>query len=416
MLANTKTMIIILLTASLVGCSLDSTNSDKEYLPLDDSEYPYVDLPRFVIETDNLQEIRNTEDYVPASLQIYGKAAPQTTITSLTIRGRGTSSFGSMPKYSLKMKFNKKTTLLGLPEDKEWALISNSGDKTLLKNFISLKLYSWLGGAYTPKTQFVELYLNRQYLGVYLLSETIKVSESRIDIPKDNSSFLFEKTSKIGIRETDLIIKTNNSYLFCIKSPKNSNLDTQEKLLNHLNEWESLLENSDSINADTLKAWLDIEDYLRYYWVQEFTKNSDANFNRSIFITWEEGQPMHYGPVWDFDLAYGNWIHEWVQNPSDWYVRYSGWDNKLFKNTLIKKKAQDYWNLNKAFFKSLPDSINKYARELAPATNNEFKRWPVLNNSENWDYKESYSNYSEAIDSLNSWIMQRYQWVDKQNN
>ena len=379
MFAKTTTA-VILLTASLVGCSWESTSSDKEYLPLDDSEYPYANLPRFVIETNNLQEIRNTEDYIPASLQIYDKMAPQTAIINLTVRGRGTSSFGSMPKYSLKLKFNKKTALLGLPEDKEWALISNSADKTLLKNFISLKLYSWLGGTHTPKTQFVELYLNRQYLGVYLLSETIKVSKRRINIPKDNHSFLFEKTSKIGIRETDIIIKTNNSYLFCMKSPKNPNLEVQKILLDHLNEWEKLLDNSESIKTDTLKAWLDIEDYLRYYWVQEFTKNADANFNRSIFITWKEGEPMHYGPVWDFDLAYGNWIKEWVQNPSEWYVRYSGWDKQLFKNKTISKEAQDYWSTHKAYFKVLPDSIQKYATGLTLAAKNEFKRWPVLNN------------------------------------
>ena len=416
MIAKIVKILIVLITFFLASCEWNSVSSNREALPLDDSEYPYVNLPRLVIETDNLKEIRNTEDYINASLQIYGKTSPTTAVLPLKIRGRGTSSFHSMPKYSLKLKFDQKTTLLNMPPETEWALISNSADKTLLKNFISLKLYSWLGGAYTPKTQFVELYLNRQYLGIYLLSESIKVNKNRIDIPKSNYSFLFEKTSAIGIRESDIIVKTNDENLFCIKSPKKADNETQNRLLQHLNDWEKLLENSPALNEDSLKKWIHTGDYLRYYWVQEFTKNSDANFNRSIFITWQENQPMHYGPVWDFDLAYGNWIKEWVRRPDDWYIRYSGWEKKLFQNNVISELAKKYWNDHKSIFAALPDSINQYAKELKPATKNEFKRWPILGNTENWTYKESYSSYNEAIDSLNSWIMQRYEWIDNQYN
>jgi len=414
MITKMVKIIVLPIILSLGGCCWDSVSASRGFLPIDDSEYPYANLPRIVIETENLQEVRNTEDYIHASLQIYGKNAPSTSILPLKIRGRGTSSFTSMPKYSLKLKFEKQTEILDMPAETEWALISNSGDKTLLKNFISLKLYSWLGGTNTPRAQFVELYLNREYLGVYLLSETIKAGENRIGIPKDDHSFLFEKTSKIGIKETDVIITTGNNYLFCIKSPKKASAEAQDRLLQHLNDWEHILETNSTFPKDSLDQWLDIEDYLRYYWVQEFTKNADANFNRSIFITWQEGGPMHYGPVWDFDLAYGNWIKEWVQKPNDWYVRYSGWDRELFQNSVISGQAKDYWNYHKNYFAVLPDSINKYAKELAPATRNEFNRWPVLDNIENWTYKEPYSSYSEAIDSLNSWIVQRYQWIDKQ--
>lgn len=416
MIARIVKIIAFPLAFYLGGCGWDTISPSRDFLPIDDSAYPYAGLPRLVIETENLQEVRNTEDYINASLQIYGKNAPSTSVLPLRIRGRGTSSFTSMPKYSIKLKFDKQTEILDMPKETEWALISNSADKTLLKNFISLKLYSWLGGINTPTTRFVELYLNREYLGVYLLSETIKAGKNRINIPKSNYSFLFEKTSKIGIRETDVIIKTNNDYLFCIKSPKKATDEAQDRLLQHLNDWEQLLENSSTLPEDSLSQWIDIEDYLRFYWVQEFTKNADANFNRSIFITWGEGEPMHYGPVWDFDLAYGNWIKEWVQTPENWYVRLSGWDKELFQNDIIFQKAKDFWNNNKSYFASLPDSINKYAKELAPATKNEFKRWPILDNTENWTYKEAYSSYNEAIDSLNSWITQRYQWVDRQCN
>ena len=398
------------------SCVWNEPEHDPDYLPLDDSEYPYANLPRLVIETENFTQIRDTETKVPAKLQIYGKDSPESAILDLTIKGRGNSSFSGMPKPSYKIEFESKQELFGMPKDKDWVLISNSADKTLLKNFITLKLYSWLGGNNAPRAQFVELYLNRNYLGVYLLSENIKVNKSRINIPRDKHSFLFEKTTAKGMKEKDIIIQTKKGNLFCIKSPKNADSETQSRLLQHLNDWEEFIDSPYDITEESLKEWLDIDDYLRFYWIQEFTKNSDANFNRSIFISWEENHPMHYGPVWDFDFSYGSWIDKQAQRPDYWYVRDSGWDKKLFQNSIIANEAQNHWNLYKKQFFYLPDSTNKYAKELVAATENEFKRWPVLGNTENWTYKEPYSSYSEAIDSLNSWIRQRYSWIDIQNN
>ena len=82
------------------------------------------------------------------------------------------------------------------------------------------------------------------------------------------------------------------------------------------------------------------------------------------------------------------------------------------KITEVQEKTDSYWNANEPFFRTLPDSIRKYAKELSPAAKNEFKRWPVLENTENWTYKEAYGSYGEAIDSLNSWIKQRIEWIN----
>lgn len=388
----------------LDACVWKSTDPDLGNLPLDDSAYPYAGLPRIVIETANFQQLRNTSTYIPAYLQIYGKDSATTDVIPLSVRGRGTSSFHGMPKYSIKLKFEQRHELLKMPSNKEWALISNYADKTHLRNNISLKLYTWLGGKFAPKTQFVELYLNRDYQGLYLLSETIKVGKNRINIPKNDDSFLFEKTSKKGIKDTDVIIETNNKNLFCIKSPQNATKDIQNVLLIHLNDWESLLENNPNISEDSLKKWIDIEDYLRYYWVQEFAKNTDANFNRSIFITWEEHQPMHYGPIWDFDIAYGNTSNENIKKTEGWYVRSSSWDQKIFMNKTIAKKACEFWNEHKNYFSAVPDSVRKYAEQLLSASKNDRRRWPTAN----------HLNYNEAIDSLNNWIVKRFQWIEKQ--
>jgi len=401
---------ILLACFLLCSCVWDSPSGDLDYLVLDDSVYPYAGLPRLVIETRDFLQIQDRETKIPAHLQIYGKSGPESEILDLTVKGRGNSSFTGMPKWSIKLKFEKKQALFGMPKDKEWALIANSADKTLLKNFITYKLADWLGDDYSPRCQFVELYLNRKYMGVFLLTETVKVGSHRVNIVEDEFSYLLELGSTEKEGETHVITKRGTN--FNIVYPKAPTDSAQKIIRKHLIDWEFYLYHNEVEKEQPLSFWLDEEDYLRYYWIQELSKNFDGAFRRSIYITWERHKPFKLGPVWDFDVAYGNWDVDTLQQPTGWYVRTSGWNKQLFQDTSLNQKATTYWKEHVNYFETIPDSIKKYASMLKPATQNEFRRWPVLENTENWTYKEAYKNYDEAIDSLNSWINQRIQWID----
>ena len=406
--------LLVILAFCLLYCSCvwNDTDEDLDYLVLDDSEYPYAEIPRLVIETEHFQQIRDRETQIPARLQIYGENGPESEILDLTVRGRGNSSFTGMPKWSIKLKFNKKQEMLGMPKDKEWALIANSADKTLLKNFITYKLAWWLGDEYSPRSEFVELYLNRKYMGVYLLTETVKVGSHRVDISDDEFSYLLELGSTERDGETHVITKRGTN--FNVKYPKEPTDSAMSILRKHLIDWEFYLYHDEVEREKPLDFWLDEADYLRYYWIQELSKNFDGAFRRSIYLTWERHKPFKLGPVWDFDVAYGNWEIDSLRQPHGWYVRNSEWNKQIHNIPSFSNKVNDYWIKNQPFFKTLPDSIKKYGNILRPATENEFRRWPVLENTENWTYKEAYGTYDEALDSLNSWIMQRIQWIDHQ--
>lgn len=394
----------------LCSCVWNEPESSPEFLTLDDSEYPYAGIPRLVIETEDFAQIRDRETKIPAKLQIYGIDSPESAVLDLTIKGRGNSSFTGMPKPSYKIEFEKKQEMFGMPKDRDWALIANSADKTLLKNFITYKLAGWLGDEYTPRCTFVELYLNRQYQGVYLLTETVKAGKNRVNIPKEEFSYLIEFSSTEHPNEIHVITKRGNN--FHVKYPKDPSDSTLNVLRQQLINWEFFLYHEANPDDTTYRERIDIDDYIRYYWIQELSKNFDGAFRRSIFITWERGKPMKLGPVWDFDVAYGNWEVDSLRTPTDWYVRPSEWNKQLQQITEVQEKTDSYWNANEPFFRTLPDSIRKYAKELSPAAKNEFKRWPVLENTENWTYKEAYGSYGEAIDSLNSWIKQRIEWIN----
>lgn len=397
-----------LLCLFLCSCVWNDTESNPSVLTLDDSEFPYASIPRLVIETEDFAQIRDRKMELPAKLQVYGKDSPESDVLELTIRGRGNSSFTGMPKPSYKIEFADKQALFGMPKDRDWVLIANSADKTLLKNFITHKLAGWLGDEYTPRSTFVELYLNRQYQGIYQLTESVKVGKHRINIAKTDSSFLLERGPTEHGGENFVV--TEQGTTFCIKFPKAPNDSASQLIKDVLSKFENSLSDSDSENH--ISDYLDFEDYLRYYWIQELSKNTDGAFRRSIYITWQSGEPIRLGPVWDFDVAYGNWEVDSLRTVTDWYIRNSGWNGLIFKHSKYWQSATDYWKEHHAFLATLPDSIVKYGREISPATKNEFKRWPVLENTENWTYKEAYKSYDEAIDSLNSWIKQRMEWID----
>jgi spore coat protein CotH len=395
----------IIICLLLWSCVWNGTESNPDFLPLDDSEYPYAELPRIVVETDDFSQIRDRETKIPAKFQIYGKSGPESNVLDLTVKGRGHSSF-TMAKYSIKLKFNEAQSLFGMPADKEWDLVSNQRDKSMLRNYITYQLARILQDEYSPQCRFVEFYLNRNYMGVYLLVEHVKVAPHRVNLVKSDSSFLFEKTREAD--DDDIVFESSLNCVFNIKYPKAPNQETINLLKTHVNKFENKLSN-DSI---TLSDWIDIDDFVRYYWIQEFSKNIDGAFGRSIFITWQFNEPFKMGPVWDFDVTYGIGNTR-MMSPNDWYVRYQGWYQYLIKNKIFKERVNQYWKDNKELFVDLADSIASASNLLKRASKNEFKRWPVLENDEIWPFVDSYSSYEATIDSLKFWTTRRIQWIDE---
>lgn len=415
---------IITLGILLCSCVWDSNSGSDEYLPLDDSQYPYAGLPRIVIETDDFAQIRDRETKHPARLQIYGESSPEGGIKDLTIRGRGNSSF-VMTKYGIKLEFNDKEEMLGMPKNRDWALVSNFRDKSFLRNHITFQLANTLEAPYSPRSRFVELYLNKQYMGLYMLTEHIKVGKNRVNIPDNDSSFLVEKTmDKQGAPYADasykelldqgqkFYFKTDVGRVFKIESPKKPSEDAFELIQKHFSDFERYMDSEGFENhpIDSLAKWIDVNDFIRYYWIQEFSKNIDGSFRRSIFMTWQKGEPMKMGPVWDFDLAYGIG-NEKMMSPNDYYARTQSWYKMIFRNKAFKQAAQNYWKNHSSAFRAMRDSIPSIQEKISKAVLNDEKRWPILENDYDWPFVNTYPDHQSAVDSLKNWISQRAEWI-----
>lgn len=130
-------------------------------------------------------------------------------------------------------------------------------------------------------------------------------------------------------------------------------------------------------------------------------------------MTWEKGGVIHFGPLWDFDLAFGNESYEQNQEPDDWYIRRYRWNRLIFKDSVVQRRARSYWKEHRREFKALIDSIPVYEKIIRKAIDNEYRRWPILQNKENWALKAPYDTYREAVDDMKDWMKKRYKWIEE---
>ena len=400
-----------------IGLVEEYTASGNEvntrYVDSYDQEFPYAGIPKIVIETENAQKITDRETEIPAKFQLWEKNGPASSIVDLTIRGRGNSSWNA-PKKSYKIEFSQKQSLLGMPANRDWALISNYADKTLMKNYLMYSLSARLGAYYSPRCEFVELYLNGDYLGVYLLTETIKIGKDRINIPDNSDSYIVEFDGKLLKNEQAVrsnVINTNGK-IFRIHDPKNASEEALSTIKEHIRSFETFLINMD--NADSLSQWIDLAEYVKHYWVQEFSKNPDATFYTSVYFSWVKGGLIKMGPVWDFDLAFGGHGMEHINSTENWQLKDSYWNAYIFKDSTTNQARIDFWKQHREQFVKTIDEADSICTLLQGAAENNFKRWNVLNSTKYIDHRHAYNAYKEAVEDLKDWIRNRIQWIDEQ--
>lgn len=394
------------LTLRKIFQKLTPTNSDRK-------TYPDAGIPRLSIVTETQEDPKDEYTNIPAFAIIIenGKVVSDTMKLSLHVRGNTTSA---MPKRSFKIDFTDKVNLLGMPENRDWALLANYGDKTLLKNFIAFKLSEWLGASYTPRSRFVELFLNGSYRGLYQLTETIEVAKNRVNIPEQQWSYLVEIDRKF--RDDEEIVINEHEITFRIHSPKNPTEESKKQLQLHLDSLDRYLE---YIHQDYTLAldsapdnWFDIKDFVRHYWIQEFTKNTDAIPYTSVFFTWVAGSVIRMGPIWDFDMAFG--VPAAQEDPTEWYIRNYSWYHRLAMTPNVSDSIATYWENHREIFEALPDSIDVFAAQISAAVENNYKFWnDILGNVNDDTYTKAYNSHAEAVEDLKSWITKRTRWINE---
>lgn len=304
-------------------------------------------------------------------------------------------------------------------------LLANYADKTLLRNDVTLQLSRQIGMEYTPRSTFVNVELNGVYQGVYQLTEHVRIAPDRVNIPElkagDVDPALITGGYLIEVDETrgeafcfDLL---RSGMTFCLKNP--------EKLLEP--GWEDkrayiegyIAQTEDAIFAPDFAdpvtgyaAYIDVDSAVNYYLINELVKNADGDLRRSTFLAKKRGGKLTFGPLWDFDLALGNYQGPGAET-SGWLIRGAPWFERMFQDPAFEAKVKARW----ALFKSsgqLTDIviyIDQRALYLSHVQVRNFQLWDILSVII-WPNPVATGSYTGEVTALQDWLRARIAWMD----
>ena len=239
-----------------------------------------------------------------------------------TVRGRGNATwdiFGSLKK-PLRLKFPQKTALLGpdYATEKSWTLLANYHDATLIRNGMAREIGQKVGLVFCPACKFIDLVVNNTYMGSYQISDQVQVAPKRVPIDEKTGYFLeFNSGKRDGFLEDPYIQTTIGSYTtgpyVNIKSPDpdvetTSGVTTDPKYNNlkvRLNRIITLANNGGYDRPDNWRKYVDMTSAVNAFIAMDISGNYDAVVGNDYFYMNDLSSPIFFGPLWDFDLAWG---------------------------------------------------------------------------------------------------------------
>jgi hypothetical protein len=340
--------------------------------------------------------------------------------------------------------------LAGLPEEEDWVLYGPFSDKSLLRNVLIYALSNEIG-RYASRTVFCELFLNGRYEGVYVLMEKVKRDADRVAISQLNADDVtggyilkIDKTCGDGTGgeagHTDAISfasaydgagnpdgERKIRFLYDYPDPEDLDATGRAYIRQYIHDFESALMGADFADPTAgYRRYVDVETFIDFFLLNELAHNPDA-YRLSTFMHKDKGGRLAMGPIWDFDLAFGNvdYCSAWVTD--DWAYRFNDrcpldpwqvpfWWKRLLEDSGFVNALKARWHALRqgAFSFAFIDSLmlahrTRLEETGAPARN--FGRWPILGTYV-WPNRFVGQTYDEEYEYLRQWISDRLTWLD----
>lgn len=221
-----------------------------------------------------------------------------------SIKTRGNTSFLPEQKsYSLNLTTGEQE-ILGMSSCSEWTLLANYKNTThQMKNKMALDLAALMGMEFTPESRFVNVYLDHQYQGLYLMTQKVSADGGSVKFSEENKAeavsgpYLMEMDARY---EEEPVWFSTQTKKFVLKYPKNANNERKRYVSSYMMDVENAL-----FSKTGCEKYLDFDSWVRMYLLQEFFVQWDVEF-ASFFVYKKNGDTRLYsGPVWDFDLTCG---------------------------------------------------------------------------------------------------------------
>jgi len=414
-------------------------------------------LPIIIIETN---QVIPDEPKITATMKIIDNGVGnrnQITDPPLGYEGfigieiRGASSqFFPKKGYALETRkedgSNRNVELFGMPKENDWILHGPFSDKSLIRNALAYKLAGEIM-PYAPRTQFCELMINGNYRGVYLFTEKIKIDKGRVDIDKlridENSDdsltggyiVKIDKTAG-GVTEgwtSSYAPMTGASqrtyYQYHSPSPDKMTLNQRNYIRNFITDFENTMDSENfADNQNGFRAYINSASFIDFILLNEMCKNVDA-YRLSTYLYKDKNSIdpfLKAGPVWDFNLGFGNVDFCAGPSPEGWVMDYNSicpqdgfliqfWWPKLLKDENFGKQIIERWHelrTNEWSDNRIETCLNNLIGSLSESQVRNFNRWSVLGEYV-WPNAFIGNTYPDEVDQLRNWLSDRLEWMDR---
>ena len=391
------------------------TNSDGDTQNFKVDLTRFTGLPVVYLKTDDSVAIDSKDDYVEGDTSIFGgRHFDDLEEVEMKIRGRGNSTW-MHPKQPFQMKLADKAEFLGMPNDKKWLFLAEYSDKTMLRNKISFEMGYLSILDWTPQGRFAEVYINDEYNGTYNITQKVEESDNRV--PLGDTGYLLELDQLSRLDPDDVYFDSvvTDKFLINIKEPS-LDLDSDEYnyIRDLLGDFEQSLFGSRFLSeADGYANYIDIDSFVDWYLISEITKNVDSQSYSSIFLNVMPDEKIKMGPLWDFDLSFGNVDYADSRYAEGWWVKYHPWYDRLFQDP----DFVDQVKIRFAYFRANQDlileKIDNYAEQLQWSQQENDDLWQTIGIYV-WPNPVTFDTYQEEVDHMKMWLKNRMDWLDQE--
>ena len=392
--------------------------------------YPASGLPIVKIKTNQVVgPAMDKSSYVEGSLEIIGDGNFEgLEKTNMKIKGRGNSTWwictdasagAVVGKCPYQVKFGDKTSVLGMPEDKKWVLLAEKSDKSMIRNKIARYMGELSDLEYTPNAEYVELFINEDYQGTYLIGQKVEESSNRVDIGDDGYLIEIDTDANNRIDSDDIIFKPtiwssiHTDGVFNIKDPDiDYGSDEFHLIENYINEFESVLySNNFNSPGSGYESYIDVDSLIDWFLINEIAKTVDARWYSSIYFSYIPGEKIKMGPIWDFDLSYGNLNYSDAQYTSEFYIKQNNWIDKLYQDEVFVEKVKIRYSYYHSKLDDIKNKIDEFAKYIDKSQKANFERWDILGVYV-WPNPVYDLTYEEEVERLKNWIEERMNWLN----
>lgn len=425
-------------------------------------------IPSMSITTADYNDISSKTEYAKCSVFAGGGSASNGSyafaknkyiMANATIKGRGWTSWYYYDKKSYTLKFEKKQEMLGLPAHTEWVLAANYADRSLIRNAVAMQLAHAVGSEAVMDVRFVDLWVNGTYAGNYQLIEKVEVSKNRVDITKfkenlapDKVGYIIEtnghnkaegefgtwtngqdadrpsKWQKLNENITldpisgDMFFDSNhyNGIIFNINKPsdtklmalnKNKRLQYLEYIYDYMDKTEAAIKSQKYSEAS---KYLDMEAMAKWYIVEELAMNTDSQLHCSCYMYKDAGGKLKMGPVWDFDLGFGNGKYANEKHIERTYLDKARWFADLLAMPEFKETVKRVWTRSKVKINEVPEFINKTSNLINKSQKINYELWSITQHAEHTYARttEQMDSFADQIRYLNDFTKKRIDYMN----